>query len=132
MKKLVRNTLTSGVMAVAAISVCTVNAEAAASCPANAVCFYEAADFHGSMYLMTGSEVNSFRVVNFYDGSNANDRVTSIINNRNSKLGVYKDTYGGHYLGYVGANSKVGNLSSKGWDNKISSAYLGSTNSTSP
>ncbi|MFJ3762844.1 peptidase inhibitor family I36 protein [Streptomyces sp. NPDC090080] len=111
---------------VASLSVGAPEADAAAACPANAVCFYESADFHGSMYQLPASgHASDFLKARFYNGTGVNDRVSSIINNTNYKVHIYKDVHYANQLGYgLKAHGNIPNLDWVYYNDMISSASL--------
>jgi Peptidase inhibitor family I36 len=106
-------------------------ASAAYSCADNQVCFYEGAYYSGTAFVpreMSGNSgsVPDFRYRVFTNGTNANDRVTSIVNNTGWCVVVYRgiwfvDDSGAHSGWQIFPDSRV-NLAGTEFDNRVSSA----------
>ncbi|WP_073836880.1 peptidase inhibitor family I36 protein [Micromonospora sp. CB01531] len=100
-------------------------ASAAYVCANNQVCFYEGANYSGTAFVPqelsnSSNSVPDFRYRVFTNGTNANDRVSSIVNNTGWSLAVYRDVwFGGDHL-IVPPYTRT-NLSWP-YDNEISSA----------
>jgi Peptidase inhibitor family I36 len=72
-------------------------ASAAYTCQSNQVCFYKNANFSGTVFVpaeMNNRDggVSNFITKAFTDGTNVNDRVSSVVNNAGWCVGVYVDT----------------------------------------
>ncbi|MBX7267734.1 peptidase inhibitor family I36 protein [Micromonospora sp. Llam7] len=122
--------LTALVVALTTISAVTVSPQpvsAAYVCADNKVCFYDGRNYTGTvfapqeMYNNYGSVPDFSRRV-FTNGTNANDRTTSIINNTGWIVLAYTDVrFDGFAWVRIGPDSRI-NLEHTVVDNQISSA----------
>jgi hypothetical protein len=118
MRKSVRATgLSAAVLAIGIGLAVTTNspASAAETCPANKYCLYDGA---GYTTLIVSSDERLVRWI----GATANDRVSSIVNNTNDPLHLFKDVNWEKPNGSVEPHTKVVLLPSQ--NNNISSYYL--------
>ncbi|MBZ9644359.1 peptidase inhibitor family I36 protein [Streptomyces sp. PSKA30] len=110
-------------------------ASAAYYCADNEVCFYDGADYTGTALVAvhdgygnlvkkgTGQVLGDFSQLTFSDGRNANDRVSSVINNTGWCVAIYPHAWYGTDWGqtYVLRQDRGTNLPGGLWD-QVSSA----------
>ena len=108
------------------------HASAAYACRDNQVCFYEGPNWTGSVFVpweMSGraGNVPDFSHRNFTNGTNANDRVTSVINNTGWCVLLFRaagflDENGRGNFGWRVKPDTRTNLMRSPFDNRVSSA----------
>jgi hypothetical protein len=109
--------LTAAAAAIGACLTVAVSAPAAAAtaCPAGKYCLYDGADY---TKLLVTSDTRLVRWI----GAPANDKVSSIVNNTDSPLNLFKNVDWDSPAGYIAPHSKAVLLPVQ--NNNLSSYYL--------
>ncbi|MEV1068197.1 peptidase inhibitor family I36 protein [Streptomyces sp. NPDC050263] len=107
MAEKIKGLLVAGTMAAGFILATGTPAAAAYTCNDNEVCFYDGGDYTGTVLVAvhggngtltkkgTGQVLDDFSGLTFSNGTNANDRVSSVINNTGWCIDIYPHSWYG-------------------------------------
>ena len=131
-KRIILSGIVATVLATAGfVTIGALPASAAYQCQDNQVCFYEKANYTGTVYVPgemsnNSGQVDQFLIRWFSNGTNVDNRVTSIVNNTGWCVVVYRGPYfrddNGVESGWLIRPDRGENLWGTDYDNRISSA----------